>query len=50
MIKELLKENALDLLPIFSELEEYYIGEDAAANEDIRDYLVERVFSRHSGI
>ncbi|CAH0536612.1 GNAT family N-acetyltransferase [Vibrio marisflavi] len=50
MIKELTKENALDLVPIFMELENYYFGKDAASEPEIQDYLVNKVFSQNSGV
>ncbi|MCL9783246.1 GNAT family N-acetyltransferase [Vibrio sp. S4M6] len=50
MIKALTKENALDLVPLFMELEHYYFGKDAASEAEIRDYLSNKVFSQNSGV
>lgn len=38
------------LVPIFSELERYYFGHDAASECDILDYLQHGLFADHSGV
>lgn len=44
------KSHIEQILPIFSELEKYYFGNDAASIEDIREYFHNRVFSEISGV
>ena len=49
-IKQVRKNNCLDLLPIFNELERYYFGEKAASESELASYLKQQVFSEYSGV
>ena len=42
--------NTEQILPIFTELEQYYFGADTAKAADIRNYFNQQVFSQHSGV
>ncbi|MGO1297841.1 MAG: GNAT family N-acetyltransferase [Vibrio sp.] len=50
VIQELTKQQSLDLVPIFSEMENYYFGANAATKEEIATYLLNGVFSDYSGV
>lgn len=43
-------ESCLDLIPIFTELEQYYFKEQAATEKELVHYLKYKVFSEHSGV
>ena len=43
-------ESCLDLIPIFTELEQYYFKEQAATEKELAHYLKYKVFSEYSGI
>ncbi|WP_039975383.1 GNAT family N-acetyltransferase [Vibrio jasicida] len=49
-IKAINKENCLELVPLFIELECYYFKEDAASENELTHYLKHQVFSEHSSI
>ncbi|MEF1246766.1 GNAT family N-acetyltransferase [Vibrio owensii] len=43
-------ESCLDLIPIFTELEQYYFKEQAATEKELAHYLEYKVFSEYSGV
>lgn len=43
-------ESCLDLIPIFTELEQYYFKEQAATEKELAHYLKYKVFSEYSGV
>jgi len=43
-------ESCLDLIPIFTELEQYYFKEQAATEKELAHYLKCNVFSEYSGV
>lgn len=43
-------ESSLDLIPIFTELEQYYFKEQAATEKELAHYLKYKVFSEYSGV
>ena len=49
-IRELSKSDYLDLVSVFSEMENYYFGVGAATKPQIEEYLYNRVFSEYSGV
>lgn len=49
-IKTVDHESCLDLIPIFTELEQYYFKEQAATEKELVHYLKYKVFSEYSGV
>ncbi|WP_045481430.1 GNAT family N-acetyltransferase [Vibrio owensii] len=43
-------ESCLDLIPIFTELEQYYFKEQAATEKELAHYIKYKVFSEYSGV